>query len=290
VNITTASIAYLRTGLICVATVCIALLLREYLAFRQHNRQLIALQEQYRLCLETLRKQLPAPPAQEEPSMILLNRTPTHLHSSTMGYLEKQKLSHLAEQLDGTSWDSYAEQLLHTPALAQHASTTRSSHAKRGAAKKSSVPQAIERRSSTFIWPIEPSKFWLSSLFGPRKSSNGCRFHRGIDMASPRGTPVRAAASGRVIEARRTAGYGNTIVINHADRCKTRYAHLEQLLAKTGQRVKQGEIIGTVGDTGFTISAGKEGTHLHFELHSWGKLVNPLQVLPTRTSRPPLTV
>jgi len=291
VKIQTTSITYLRTGLICIAASCTVLLLREYLAFRQHNQQLIALKGHYRVCLETLRKQQPIVPAQEKTGMTMLNRTPAHLQTAALGYLEQQKLSHLAEQLDGTSWAPYTDHLLHTPQPTKPMHTNKkSSTNKSTSTTKSTLPRAIEKRSSTFIWPIEPTKFWLSSLFGPRKSSNGSRFHRGIDMASPRGTPIRAAASGRVIEARRTAGYGNTIVISHAERYKTRYAHMERILAKTGQRVKQGETIGTVGDTGFTISAGKEGTHLHFELHSWGKLVNPLHMLPTRKGRPSLTV
>ena len=281
---TAAFLTHLRIGLTCVATCCTALLLREYCLFQQHTRQLLALQKQYRLSIDALR-QSRAPkkniaPAPEMGGMTIVNRTPSHLKNAALGYLEKKNL---IDRLDRSSWQPYTDHLLQAPTATNKAQSAQRKQTKNANAQKKSTPtlQAMDQKG-TFIWPIEPSKFWLSSLFGPRKSLNGNRFHRGIDMASPRDTPIKAAATGRIIEARKTAGYGNTIVISHADRYKTRYAHMERLLVKTGQHVKQGETIGTVGDTGFTIRSGKEGTHLHFELHSWGKLVNPLHVLPTR--------
>jgi len=278
---------HLRIGLTCVAVCCSALLLREYFLFQQHNRQLLALQEQYRLAIDALRQgqlaEKTATPQTENGGMTLVNRTPTHLQAAALSYLEKKNL---IDRLDHSAWLPYADHLLQAPVITSKARVAPPQKLqKKAASQKKNIPtvQAINQKGA-FIWPIEPSKFWLSSFFGPRKSRNGNRFHRGIDMASPRNTPIKAAATGRVIEARQTAGYGNTIVISHADRYKTRYAHMERMLVKSGQHVKQGETIGTVGDTGFTIRSGKEGTHLHFELHSWGKLVNPLRVLPTRRS------
>jgi len=256
--------------------------MREYFVFKQHSRTLRALQQHYCLSLENLRQQqYHTASAQEQPrNMPIINRTPSHLKKDTLHYLDQAKLSELAKKLDTTSWTAYTDHLLANKPTAPPSRQKGATKQEKSAARKSPIPRAIEKES-IFIWPIEPSRFWLSSLFGPRKSVNG-RFHRGIDMACPRSTPIRASAAGRVIEARYSAGYGNTIVINHTNRYKTRYAHMENRLAKTGQRVKQGEVIGTVGDTGFTItSGGKEGTHLHFELHHWGKLVNPLRILPT---------
>ena len=135
------------------------------------------------------------------------------------------------------------------------------------------------KKEPIFKWPIEKSQFWLSSLFGPRKKANGTwGFHRGIDMAAVKGTPVNAANTGIVIEARYVSGYGNTIVIWHNKKFKTRYAHLSKILVKVGQRVDQGTCIGRVGDTGF-VRGRKDASHLHFEVYVFGKQVNPIYFL-----------
>lgn len=131
-----------------------------------------------------------------------------------------------------------------------------------------------------FIWPIDRSSFWLSSLFGPRKLKNrSWKFHHGIDMAAMKGTTVYAAAPGIVVDSHYTTGYGNSIVIVHNKKYKTRYAHLNTRKVKIGQRVKEGEMIATVGDTGYIRKSGKDGSHLHFEVLVYGKQINPLLVL-----------
>lgn len=131
-----------------------------------------------------------------------------------------------------------------------------------------------------FIWPIDRSSFWLSSLFGPRKLRHrSWKFHYGIDMAAMKGTPVRAAASGIVVDSHYTNGYGNTIVVVHNKKYKTRYAHLHTRKVKIGEKVKEYDIIGTVGDTGHVRKSGKDGSHLHFEVLVYGKQINPLLVL-----------
>jgi murein DD-endopeptidase MepM/ murein hydrolase activator NlpD len=105
-------------------------------------------------------------------------------------------------------------------------------------------------------------------------------FHYGIDMAALKGTSVMAAAPGTVVEARYDAGYGNTIVLAHNGKYKTRYAHLDSIFVKVGQRVQRGSLIGTVGNTGYVRSAfGKDPSHLHFELYMFGKKVNPMHFL-----------
>src|ERR1051325_11399402 len=82
----------------------------------------------------------------------------------------------------------------------------------------------------TFAWPIDRSQFWLSSPYGPRRNPNRTRgFHWGIDMAAIKGTTVSAVASGTVVEAGFNKGYGNTIVIKHNDKYRTRYAHLHRI-------------------------------------------------------------
>lgn len=130
------------------------------------------------------------------------------------------------------------------------------------------------------ISPVDEGKFWLSSYFGPRKKPNGqSSFHKGIDMAALKGTPVKAAANGTVEFAYEDKGYGKTVVIKHEKNHKTRYAHLDKILVTQGQRVKQGQLIGLVGSTGNVRTIGKDPSHLHFEVYVGDERVNPLQYL-----------
>ncbi len=135
-------------------------------------------------------------------------------------------------------------------------------------------------------WPIDRERFWISSKFGPRKKRDGSRgFHYGIDMASLKGTLVKAALKGVVIEADYSSqGYGNCIVIRHAqEKIITRYAHLDSMLVKVGNKVGAGDIIGRVGNTGFVRGINGDAsnaTHLHFEVMLAGKKrIDPLLLL-----------
>ncbi len=135
-------------------------------------------------------------------------------------------------------------------------------------------------RDFSFSWPVERSKFWISSRFGPRKMGKlGWRFHGGVDMAAHRGTPVLASAGGIVVESGWIGGYGKCIVIMHNKKYKTRYAHLSKRYVEVGEKVERGKIIGAVGDTGFVKKKGVDASHLHFEVYSFGRRINPLSVL-----------
>ena len=116
---------------------------------------------------------------------------------------------------------------------------------------------------------IAPSA--ISSLFGTRVHpvTGQVRFHQGTDLAAAEGTPVVAAFSGRVEIAGWLGGYGLIVVISHGDTHETRYAHLSEVLVKTGQEVRQGTVIGLVGSTGLAT-----GPHLHFEI--WQKMKDGL--------------
>ena len=132
-------------------------------------------------------------------------------------------------------------------------------------------------RDFVFHWPIDLSKFWLSSLYGPRKLRNGTvSFHHAIDMAALKGTPVQAAAAGRVVLADFVSGYGNCILIEHNSRYKSRYAHLDSIQVSVGQVVQSGQTIGTVGDTGYVRKTGRDASHLHFEIYQDNQRKNPL--------------
>ncbi|MDQ3866652.1 MAG: peptidoglycan DD-metalloendopeptidase family protein [Actinomycetota bacterium] len=120
--------------------------------------------------------------------------------------------------------------------------------------------------SRGLIWPVSGT---VTSGFGMRWG----RMHEGIDIAAPAGTTVHAAASGRVIVAGWTGGYGNLIVIDHGGGLATAYGHLSALWVGGGS-VSQGQGIGAVGCTGSCT-----GPHLHFEVRVNGTPVDPLAYL-----------
>jgi murein DD-endopeptidase MepM/ murein hydrolase activator NlpD len=99
------------------------------------------------------------------------------------------------------------------------------------------------------------------------------RMHKGIDFRASYGTPILAASDGRVAGAGWRGGYGQQVSINHAGGLSTSYSHMSRILARAGQFVRQGQVIGYVGATGLAT-----GPHLHYELHRNGVAINPLSV------------
>lgn len=97
------------------------------------------------------------------------------------------------------------------------------------------------------------------------------KFHEGMDFASAVGTPVYATGNATVTKAGWESGYGNLIVLDHGYNYTTRYAHLSKILVKPGQKVKRGDKIGEVGNTGKST-----GSHLHYEVRYNGQPRNPV--------------
>ncbi len=126
---------------------------------------------------------------------------------------------------------------------------------------------------------IMPTQGWLSSSFSslrPHPVLHESRPHEGIDVVAPMGTPILAPGAGTVLSSQWEAGYGNTIVVDHGNGIITKYAHASRLLATSGQRVKRGDRIALVGNSGLSTSP-----HLHYEVHVNGQPVNPLRyILP----------
>lgn len=117
----------------------------------------------------------------------------------------------------------------------------------------------------------------LSSGYGLRIDpfTQAMAKHEGLDFAAPVGTPIIASAHGVISRAGWDSQYGNVVEINHAEGFKTRYAHASQLLVRTGQTVKKGDMIAKVGNTGRS-----SGPHLHYEVIRAGAHINPANMLP----------
>lgn len=130
-------------------------------------------------------------------------------------------------------------------------------------------PDDLPAGDRPFVWPVAQGR--LTSRFGPR----GQTFHDGIDIGAPRGTSVYAARAGEVLYSDRLSGYGNVIIIGHGEDYATVYAHNSAHLVRVGDRVRQGQLIGRVGETGRTT-----GPNLHFEVRKHNIARNPLYYLP----------
>jgi murein DD-endopeptidase MepM/ murein hydrolase activator NlpD len=123
------------------------------------------------------------------------------------------------------------------------------------------------------IWPV---KGWVTSDFGHRDSpfSSGVEFHKGIDIATRLGKEVVAPSDGLVVEVSYRYDDGNIIRIDHGHGISTSYAHLLKTAVKQGIRVKQGDLIGYIGDTGRST-----GAHLHYAVYVNNIPVNPRKYL-----------
>ncbi len=152
-------------------------------------------------------------------------------------------------------------------------------YAKEGADPSYYAPNGESMRKAFLRAPVEFSR--ISSNFNLRRVHplwKTSRPHRGIDYAAPRGTPILAAGDGKVKIASRTQANGNYVVIQHGEQFVTKYLHLKNFGRgiKSGQRVKQGQVIGYVGSTGWAT-----GPHLHYEF-----LVNGVHQNPRTVSLP----
>ena len=139
------------------------------------------------------------------------------------------------------------------------------------------VAKIVERGTivpPTYVKPISGGR--LSSGFGRRNAptAGASTYHKGVDWATPVGTPVYASSGGTVVKAGWGSGYGYVVYINHPDGRQTRYAHLSKVLVSVGQTVSQGDKIALSGNTGVS-----SGPHVHFEILIGGRQVNPLDYL-----------
>jgi murein DD-endopeptidase MepM/ murein hydrolase activator NlpD len=121
-----------------------------------------------------------------------------------------------------------------------------------------------------FMRPVEGG--WISGVFSENRKTH---LHSGVDFAVPRGTPIKASASGVVIFAGwNSGGYGNLVVVQHKGGYTTWYAHMSKVTTRVDAEVKVGEQLGLVGSTG-----NSTGPHLHFEIRHFDTPLNPLPLL-----------
>lgn len=143
-----------------------------------------------------------------------------------------------------------------------------------------SVKSRIESQKATAqatpsIWPMV-GRWTLSSAYGRRRDpfTGEPDFHPGIDISANTGVPVRATADGTVESAAYDGNYGNAVVLTHGLGLGTRYGHLSRFAVRAGQKVKRGDVVGYVGQTGRATNP-----HLHYEILLHGNRINPLNIL-----------
>ena len=145
----------------------------------------------------------------------------------------------------------------------------------------SDLSKALRKGDGRLAWPLTDGR--IVSGYGPRNQE----FHDGLDIAAERGTKVRAAQSGEVVYADDDlSGFGKVVIIQGSSKLATVYAHNDRILVSPSQKIKKGDIIAEVGDTGRA-----SGTHLHFEvrlMNTMGRYVtvDPLPLLETGQKKP----
>ena len=130
------------------------------------------------------------------------------------------------------------------------------------------LPPKVKKKSKLKF--VRPSAGSITSKYGKR----GTRFHYGVDFGADKGKKVIAVEKGIITRVGYRKGYGKSIEIQHRNNVRTIYAHLEQILVKTKDRVRRQQVIGIMGNTGRS-----SGTHLHFEVIVNNKNINPLRVI-----------
>ncbi len=134
--------------------------------------------------------------------------------------------------------------------------------------------RAVSGKPKELVWPVMGD---ITSHYGwrPNPDSAGLSLHQGIDIAADMGTPVKAVLDGVVASVRQSTVYGLVVEVEHGSGISTVYGHLDRAAVTEGQKVKQGDTIGKVGESG-----NATGPHLHFELRKDGLEIDPLTVLP----------
>jgi len=138
-----------------------------------------------------------------------------------------------------------------------------------------SETSALPPAQISLVYPVMGPR--VSSDFGVWKHPirKHRAHHHGVDLAAPKGAPIRVIASGQVVYADPLGGYGKVVVVRHSSGLTSHYGHCDSLSVSIGQMVKPGDVLGTVGSTGLST-----GPHLHFEIRKDGRPQDPEKYLP----------
>ena len=187
----------------------------------------------------------------------------TQLISSLESNIEAYKQQYDAEEQQEAS--------IRNQIAAQVAALEAQQKAAAEAAKKNGTTVAITNGTGQFTWPV-PASHTISSTFGYRIHPifGTKKFHSGLDISAPSGTPIVAADSGTVVTAVYSSSYGNYVAISHGNGNSTLHGHMSKMAVTSGQSVTKGQVIGYVGSTGWST-----GPHCHFEIRVGGQLVDP---------------
>lgn len=141
--------------------------------------------------------------------------------------------------------------------------------------------KGVARKKAFLRSPLPFSR--VTSGFNPRRFHpvlKKPRPHNGTDFGAPTGTPIRATGAGKVVYSGRNGGHGKFVKIDHPGPYASSYSHMNSIRVKNGARVKQGQIIGTVGSTGMST-----GPHLHYQFWKNGRFVNPMTIKLPRNQK-----
>lgn len=145
--------------------------------------------------------------------------------------------------------------------------------ASRGESRGAPTTASTVEQAAPDVWLLPVRTYRVTSLFGPRWN----RKHQGVDLSAAEGTPFYSVAAGVVTLCRWNGGFGYNVQIDHGNGVTTVYGHASKLRCKEGQKVRAGDHIGDVGNTGHSF-----GAHSHFEVHVNGTPVDPIAYMKKR--------
>lgn len=145
-----------------------------------------------------------------------------------------------------------------------------SERASRGEDRGAATTKLTEEQAQAEAWLLPLDEYNFTSAFGIRFG----QLHAGIDLATAEGVPYKAIHAGKVTAAGHNGGYGYAITVQQSDGTEIIYAHSRRLLVKAGDTVKAGQVIGVVGNSGYSY-----GPHLHIEIHVNGEPTDPIPLL-----------
>jgi len=210
-------------------------------------------------------------PAKHTPPPVTLSKTPYKIHVVQKG----DTLWHISKHYNVSIQDLMAVNHLNDAShltAGEYLIIPKSTYTKPARVSRYAAPSKAQQRASHkegFIWPVKGK---ITAFFGKTKS----KINKGITIAAPAGTPIKAIQSGKVIYSNMYGPFGNTVILRHANGFSSVYSHNRKNLVRKGQWVSQGQPVGTIGASGNVSTPC-----LHLEIRKKSKAINPLLFLRT---------